>query len=586
MTGADRRGGRRRGAPRGDGAKGAFRVAKAKKAAVLMAGLAMATLGAGVAHADDKADFERCDGRQHPGKQPDGLRGPVGSTPFRMVGDDHDAQTIAACTNALASPRLLPTQTLRRVHLLRARAAARLHADDPAGAVADLDAADASAGALAQDRFYQRSMGVSLTLLRALAAARTGDVAAAAPLARKAIAARPYALQVQQVAATILQFDAGGTPGELLRLDPDAATEMLVREAQAGNVARVAALAPTVAVAWPTEPLPPLALALRSPDSDRLLAAMLVSHHIAYARAATDDVAGAKAMLVEVRERMAAALPAPAATPAPAAAPPATGKDAEKVGAGLSALATGILERLGEFSDRYARRTEARIAVAEKRPDDALAIMKATELPADAVTAELMTAVKAALPADKAAAVGSFQAVEADAGKARRDGLLAAIPLAMVAPETPRSVVDYDRARPNILGALIGGALSMGTSLLGGISRTDGFRSTPNADGTVMVEFIGNTPSQTLVQEMTLLRAAEVAKAAGKPAFVIVKRKDYMRRLVQTQYGREISSTPTGYKTELTIRAVDKGADPTRALDATGVIDALGPLYYEEKKPA
>lgn len=119
-----------------------------------------------------------------------------------------------------------------------------------------------------------------------------------------------------------------------------------------------------------------------------------------------------------------------------------------------------------------------------------------------------------------------------------------------------------------------------------GISRTDGFRSTPNADGTVMVEFIGNTPSQTLVQEMTLLRAAEVVKAAGKPAFVIVKRNDYMRRLVQTQYGREISSTPTGYKTELTIRAVDKGVDPARALDATGVIDALGPLYYEEKKPA
>ena len=556
-------------------------MAKVRTAALLMAGL-VAGFGAGVAHADDKADFERCDGRQHPGKQPDGLRGQVGSTPFQLLGGSRDAQTIAACTVALGSPRLLPTQTLRRAHLLRARAAARLHSDDLAGAVADLDLAEAAAGPLAQDRFYQRSMGVSLTLLRALAAARKGDVAAAAPLARQAIAARPYALEVQQVASTILQFEPGGTPGDLLRLDPDAATGMLIREADAGNFARVVALAPSVAVSWPTEPLPPLALALRSPDSDRLLAAMMVSYHIAYARAVTGDVAGAKAMLAEVRQRMAAALPAAAATPVPAA----TGKDAEKASAALPALATAIRERLGEFSERYAKRIEARIAVAEKRPDDALAIMKATPMPPNAATAELMSAVKAALPADKAAAVGSFEPADADAAKARRDGLVAVIPLAMIAPETPRSVVDYDRARPNILGALIGGALSMGTSLLGGISRTDGFRSTPNADGTVMVEFIGNTPSQTLVQEMTLLRAAEVAKAAGKPAFVIVKRNDYMRRLVQTQYGREISSTPTGYKTELTIRAVDKGVDPARALDATGVIDALGPLYYEEKKPA
>ena len=113
---------------------------------------------------------------------------------------------------------------------------------------------------------------------------------------------------MQQVASTILQFEPGGTPGDLLRLDPDAATGMLIREADAGNFAWVVALAPSVAVSWPTEPLPPLALALRSPDSDRLLAAMMVSYHIAYARAVTGDVAGAKAMLAEVRQRMAAAL--------------------------------------------------------------------------------------------------------------------------------------------------------------------------------------------------------------------------------------------------------------------------------------
>lgn len=126
----------------------------------------------------------------------------------------------------------------------------------------------------------------------------------------------------------------------------------------------------------------------------------------------------------------------------------------------------------------------------------------------------------------------------------------------------------------------------MGTSLLGGISRTDGFRSTSNPDGTIKVEFIGNTPSATLVQEMTLLRAAEVARAAGKPAFVITERKDFARSMVRSQYGSEISRTPAGFKSELTIRPVDAGADPQRGLDAVGIIDALGPLYYQEKPKA
>ena len=123
----------------------------------------------------------------------------------------------------------------------------------------------------------------------------------------------------------------------------------------------------------------------------------------------------------------------------------------------------------------------------------------------------------------------------------------------------------------------------MGTTLLGGIQRTDGFRSTPNTDGTVKVEFIGNTPSAPLVQEMTLLRAAELTRAAGKPAFVIVDRTDYTRTLNTTRYGMTISSVPTGFKTEMVVRFVDAGIQSERALDATHVIDALGPYYYQAK---
>lgn len=91
------------------------------------------------------------------------------------------------------------------------------------------------------------------------------------------------------------------------------------------------------------------------------------------------------------------------------------------------------------------------------------------------------------------------------------------------------------------------------------------------------------------MQEMTLLRAAKVTKATkvtGRPAFVIVTRDDQQRRLMQTRYGGAISSTPTGFKTELTIRPVDTVADAARMPDATSVTDPPGPLYHEETKPA
>jgi hypothetical protein len=165
---------------------------------------------------------------------------------------------------------------------------------------------------------------------------------------------------------------------------------------------------------------------------------------------------------------------------------------------------------------------------------------------------------------------------------ANRPGALAS--QLLIAPESQRNVIDYQKSRPNILGALVGGALSFGTTLLGGIERTAGFRSAANPDGTTRVEFTGNTTSAPVVQEMTLLRAAELARAAGKWGFVIADRSDYARYMVTSQYGMEISRVPVGYKTELSVRFVDQGGEAGRAFDAVAVIDALGPLYYSETR--
>lgn len=209
--------------------------------------LALFALGALMAtpvQANDKRDFEACDGRIHPGKQDDGMRGEASRSGYSFY---TMAQTgvAEACTRALASPRLLPTQTLRKAHLLRARAAAHLKAGVTADALADLDLAEAATADRSPDRFYQRSMGVSILLLRALAHAQSKDMDRAAPLARAAMEARPYSLQVQQSGAQILQAarpvgDVSKSPWiSVMTLEPGAGVTALINEAEVGNFASV-----------------------------------------------------------------------------------------------------------------------------------------------------------------------------------------------------------------------------------------------------------------------------------------------------------------------------------------------------------
>lgn len=520
--------------------------------------------------ASDKQDFVQCDGRLQPGKQDDGMRGIAPTSPYSFA-TQLGTGSIAACTRALASPRLLPTQSIRRANLLRARAAAYLTANDTAKAVADIDAAVEAVPDRATDSFYQRSMGVSLTLLRALAAGRSGDFATAVPLARKAMEARPYALQVQQIGAQIIQASRAPlapSPSPwptTVRLFPDAVPSAILSETDVGNYKAVLAMRPLIELRWPSGPLQAFALD-RGPEGSKLIQSIVVGTATAYARAATGDPAGARRDLAEIKAKMAEVKVAPIVLPK-----------------GLSALGTptNVLDGIEKFLETRSRQIEARIAVAEGRHGDAIAALIAAPLPNDGSTIELLTALKAGIAPKDAGLVPDPAPFREAFAKQRRDGLARLADDALIAPETPRAVIDYEKARPNVLGALVGAALSMGTTLLGGVGRTDGFRSTPNADGTIKVEFIGNTTSAPLVQEMTLLRAAEVTREAGKRGFVITERKDYTRSLQTTQYGSVISSVPTGFKTELTIRPLDTAPDPARMLDATAVIDALGPLYYE-----
>lgn len=541
---------------------------RSRRAALYALGILMAA----PASAASKDDFVACDGLDQPGHQDDGMRGAVGTVQSTLTSATA-AESIAACTRAIANPRLLPTQQLRRANLLRVRAAAYLQSERPVDALGDLDLAESATANLAGDRFFARSMGVSITLLSALAKAQQGDLPQAMALARAATAARPYALQVQQVAATIEQLNrpAGASaPSPWLpvaRLDPGAAAMAVIQEMQIGNFAGVVALRTSVLPDWPKERITQMGLVTHDPSANQMTSALVVLLDFAYARAATGDPRGARTDLAEARTRL-------------------TGLRPDTATGGQPSLTEALNAARDGFVNMRARQIEARASVAEGHPTEALATLIAAPLPHDAASVDLLRALKAATPAANVGLVPQTAAFESDPAQDRRKALVAIVPATLIAPETPRAVIDYARARPDILGAVVKGAFSMGFGLLGGISRTNGFQSTPNADGSVKVEFVGSTPSAPLVQEMTLLRAAEIAHEAGKPTFVIVARKDYTRRLNTTQRGVLIRSVPTGYKTELTIRYVD-GADHTaRTFDALAIIDALGPLYYENKLPS
>ena len=347
----------------------------------------------------------------------------------------------------------------------------------------------------------------------------------------------------------------GAVPGEsasspfdsLVRIEPTAAAGAIAAEVAVGNFAAAVALSKARPFTWP-EPKAGIEGALVERDGMPLALANGISPalDLAYAYAAIGDVAAARHLTGEVRTRLAAF---------------AAGVKTEGASEVLLEAVAGPQLRL----------IEARVALAEGTKPAALT----GDVPSNAAAVEYFTALRnAGAPAPEVAPL------EKQLAQGRKANLARLADTVLIAPETRRAVIDYEKSRPNILGALIGGALSMGTSLLGGIDRTAGFRSTDNPDGTVKVEFTGSTTSGPMVQEMTLLRAAELAKDAGKSRFAVESRKDYARYMVTTQYGAEISRVPSGYKSEIVVRFAGADAPAAATLDAGAVIDALGPLYY------
>lgn len=167
--------------------------------------------------------YQDCDGYGAPAASGDGMTKIAIRFLVRPGGDTSRTTPafgingIGACGAALQDLEAkYPQFWMRRVSLLRARAIHRLALNDAAGALRDLDAAKAAEGAGVDDVLAQRSLGLGVDFVRALALRRSGQPDAGRSLAFATWAMRPWNRETTQAALIAIGGDA--PPDQIERL--------------------------------------------------------------------------------------------------------------------------------------------------------------------------------------------------------------------------------------------------------------------------------------------------------------------------------------------------------------------------------
>jgi hypothetical protein len=533
-------------------------------AATLVAGQVTSAHGA-------KADFETCDGLRAPGSKGDGMTSaPSDFYGFRGRIPTNWVAQIAACDRALTDPKLLPTQTLRKVNLLRARALGHFGKGDHDKALTEIDAAEVAGAALSTDPLYARSMAISFALARAAIWTAKEDATKASGFAQVAASARPYSNRVQAVVASILRQNPieglkGASPfARLLPLAPESVSDQFSYLINNSRFDLAVKQFPRLKPEFPKIGGSVLFGDAFTPVEEKLLRSLIVSLEGAYAFAATGDVTRAKAILAETRTKFDEALQ-PVVRPDGVAAPPSRIQDALK-----------------NFVAQWAMLVEGRIAVNEKRPTDALKAIVGQAVPVSSAGVDLLSALRTALPETQRALAPDPDALKTKLVEQRKENAInvEALQRALPAPETSNRITDYKKSSKPLLSRLL---------LVGKAYAPDGFRSkTDAATGITTVEYLGAQASAPVVEELTLLHAADLARKQSKAGFLIIARRDFSRTISTTRgySSTPISSRPAGFKTEMDVQFVDPANIPAaltseadRLLIADQVYANLAPIY-------
>ena len=553
-------------------------------------GCILAVLSAGLlvmpsAQAAPGAMYQQCDGYGSPSSDGDGMTkeatqlfgiigtlGSAGNT--RRTTPPLGATGIAACDAALADSRLPDRYWMRRVSLLRARALHRVAGGDMKGAAADLDAAEAAVREPGNP-YYQRSLGLGIKLTRAFVLARDGDAERAWDLAGTVLAARPFDRRMALGVLAVVHDEAVPVNGQpllwwLARTVPKAMDGIYQDAFKRGDFARAIALYPQLAPPTKTGDVGVGAdqTQLNDMRNQVITMAFLVQRQAerAYALAATGDHAAARQQLVDTASFLAASKQAAMPPPVPGIKEKREDREARE----LANVRAVTADRIAPLLLAWRELVEARIGVAEGQLP--LNLKELGALPRNGAARDLLAAIKRVRPdfagIDAAIAAASPLPPEPEDLKEDAKFLFDSMPHAEIAKRIP----TFRKANSDFVGYLWGGISGFTT-----VARPDKSGAT--------VRFVGESSSGSVVEEMALLRAADLAREAGKGGFVIRQRRDYERTRNTTYYGMVLRSDPDGYSTEIEVDFVDLDPlpevyrlTPWRVLKAEEIFAQLGPV--------
>lgn len=539
-----------------------------------LAALAAVPLSAAV-----PTQFVSCDGYGAPNEHGDGItkeatgflgifRPEPGRGDTRLVGTVFSRAGIAACDAALDDTRLAPAYWMRRVSLIRARAIHRLAMGDDAGALADLDAASTIAREH-PDPLFDRSLGLGIRLFRAFALAELGKKQEAAADLDAIADARPFAGGLQRSTGLIRLMATGDWTrfrADLLRTsrtNPEQLLPLFYVDLQEGKFADAIAIRSQILFALP-----------RASAGFQVMGDVTQVEAELFAEEVGLDSFTSLALLALGRAEESAKLLAHTQQRVIDAGKPRDNIIDGHSPAEAKRLEAALFQRVPQLQQLLDEAKTIAGLFNRARANDVDAItaaMKEGRFPADSFGIGILESIPATSDADRAEIREVAAMIREKAAAARKfpelklEDIYAALPEA----ETPSRLPEY----------------KSGKKLFG--DGKDGFLVKPLviADR-YLITFGGSSGSAAVVEEMALLRAAEMAREVGRKGFVVLSRRTYARESSTTYYGVPVNRRQEGYSAELMVALVDpvhlpddlKDAGP-RVMDAENVLAALSPVY-------
>lgn len=544
--------------------------------------IALTSSMSSTAYAGDKSDFQGCDGLKKPDKKGDGMQPPARLPSYGFSLPVAAISTVSNCTRALESDKLLSTHSMRKAHLLRARAAANLKMGMVDAAESDLNEAKKILEKKGSDPFFNRSIGVSFLLLDGLIASEKGQTDQANIFAKQASEMRPYSISVQLASAELINMTrpySGETeqPWQDMKMLGSSSNDILMREIIKGNFQNVADMSKDSMSTWPDSDLENNLTTesyLETPPWQKLVIANL---YLSYSLAVVGDADGAQKYLNLTKQKNDDAISESEKEYA--------ALEASKIESGLSERKTkkAIQQRKAELNqitsnikkykqiqeDRigpFTNIVNARIALDNGDSAPAATLLEAGIIPRNSVGMELIG--HANFDGDSQQKDDAQKIIMDWRENRSKQAMLDVTNRALMVLESS-DMINYKKSKSNAF-----------NKLMKGIDLKNGFRSETNEDGSFLISFAGGAASEAMVEEMVLLRAAEIAMDANQEHFIVTDRKLRERYVVTSVNGFENSRASAGYTAELKMRYLDEDDSKAQSANAQQIIDNLGKIYY------